>query len=197
MSATGAYVPGGRYALTASVLGKIWDPLPGLPGLFTSEGQDGMSATLHDYRDWREQQQSFSGMGAFFTGTVNVSGTDRPERFIGIHFMNPVPVMKLVELVRGIATENSTFETAKDFVRAVEAGAEVVRAIEGTDYGSTVWPVSSSQGRHPGFREPRYAWALRHINRGEVATAHWQRRVVRSRRPLRSNLRRLRHMTNL
>ena len=32
--------------------------------------------------------------------------TDRPERFIGIHFMNPVPVMKLVELVRGIATED-------------------------------------------------------------------------------------------
>jgi 3-hydroxybutyryl-CoA dehydrogenase len=42
--------------------------------------------------------------------------TDRPERFIGIHFMNPVPVMKLVELVRGIATEDSTFETARAFV---------------------------------------------------------------------------------
>lgn len=42
--------------------------------------------------------------------------TDRPERFIGIHFMNPVPLMKLVELVRGIATENKTFETAKAFV---------------------------------------------------------------------------------
>ncbi len=41
------------------------------------------------------------------------STTDRPERFIGIHFMNPVPVMKLVELVRGIATEDSTFEAAK------------------------------------------------------------------------------------
>ena len=42
--------------------------------------------------------------------------TDRPERFIGIHFMNPVPLMKLVELVRGIATEDTTFETAKAFV---------------------------------------------------------------------------------
>jgi 3-hydroxybutyryl-CoA dehydrogenase len=48
------------------------------------------------------------------------SATDRPERFIGIHFMNPVPVMKLVELVRGIATENSTFETAKDFVHRLD-----------------------------------------------------------------------------
>ncbi|MEI5682429.1 MULTISPECIES: 3-hydroxybutyryl-CoA dehydrogenase [unclassified Mesorhizobium] len=46
--------------------------------------------------------------------------TDRPERFIGIHFMNPVPVMKLVELVRGIATENATFEAAKEFVHKLD-----------------------------------------------------------------------------
>ena len=46
--------------------------------------------------------------------------TDRPERFIGIHFMNPVPVMKLVELVRGIATEDSTFEAAKAYVRRLD-----------------------------------------------------------------------------
>jgi 3-hydroxybutyryl-CoA dehydrogenase len=44
------------------------------------------------------------------------SSTDRPERFIGIHFMNPVPIMELVELVRGIATDDETFETSKDFV---------------------------------------------------------------------------------
>ena len=42
--------------------------------------------------------------------------TDRPERFIGIHFMNPVPRMELVELIRGIATDDSTFESAKEFV---------------------------------------------------------------------------------
>jgi 3-hydroxybutyryl-CoA dehydrogenase len=42
--------------------------------------------------------------------------TDRPERFIGIHFMNPVPVMELVELIRGIATADATFESAKAFV---------------------------------------------------------------------------------
>ncbi|ADZ68557.1 3-hydroxybutyryl-CoA dehydrogenase [Polymorphum gilvum] len=44
------------------------------------------------------------------------ASTDRPERFIGIHFMNPVPVMELVELVRGIATEDETFDAAKAFV---------------------------------------------------------------------------------
>jgi 3-hydroxybutyryl-CoA dehydrogenase len=44
------------------------------------------------------------------------ASTDRPERFIGIHFMNPVPVMQLVELIRGIATEEVTFGIAKEFV---------------------------------------------------------------------------------
>ena len=44
------------------------------------------------------------------------ASTDRPERFIGIHFMNPVPLMELVELIRGIATDDETFEAAKEFV---------------------------------------------------------------------------------
>lgn len=44
------------------------------------------------------------------------SSTDRPEKFIGIHFMNPVPLMELVELIRGIATDDATFETSKAFV---------------------------------------------------------------------------------
>jgi 3-hydroxybutyryl-CoA dehydrogenase len=44
------------------------------------------------------------------------AATDRPEHFIGIHFMNPVPVMELVEVIRGIATDSDTFEAAKVFV---------------------------------------------------------------------------------
>ena len=44
------------------------------------------------------------------------TATDRPEQFLGIHFMNPVPVMQLVELVRGLATDDATFEAAKGFV---------------------------------------------------------------------------------
>ena len=44
------------------------------------------------------------------------SATDRPERFIGIHFMNPVPLMELVELIRGIATDDATFDTTKQYV---------------------------------------------------------------------------------
>ena len=41
------------------------------------------------------------------------AATDRPERFIGMHFMNPVPVMKLVEVIRGIATDDATFEAVE------------------------------------------------------------------------------------
>lgn len=41
--------------------------------------------------------------------------TDRPERFIGTHFMNPVPAMKLVEIIRGIATEEDTYQAVKAF----------------------------------------------------------------------------------
>ncbi len=47
------------------------------------------------------------------------STTDRPERFIGMHFMNPVPMMQLVELIRGIATEDETFGAAKRFVESL------------------------------------------------------------------------------
>ena len=41
--------------------------------------------------------------------------TDRPEKFMGIHFMNPVPVMELVELIRGIVTDDTTFAVIKEF----------------------------------------------------------------------------------
>jgi 3-hydroxybutyryl-CoA dehydrogenase len=44
------------------------------------------------------------------------ASTDRPERFIGIHFMNPVPLMELVEVIRGIATDDPTFESTKQFI---------------------------------------------------------------------------------
>jgi 3-hydroxybutyryl-CoA dehydrogenase len=47
------------------------------------------------------------------------ASTDRPERFIGLHFMNPVPVMELVEMIRGIATEDATFARARQFIESL------------------------------------------------------------------------------
>ena len=48
------------------------------------------------------------------------AATDRPEKFMGMHFMNPVPVMKLVELIRGLATDGETFETVRDLAVKLE-----------------------------------------------------------------------------
>ena len=47
------------------------------------------------------------------------SRTDRPEKFMGFHFMNPVPVMQLVELIRGIATDKATFDTCLKVVETL------------------------------------------------------------------------------
>ncbi|WP_395646071.1 3-hydroxybutyryl-CoA dehydrogenase [Terricaulis sp.] len=45
--------------------------------------------------------------------------TDRPDKFIGVHFMNPAPLMKLVELIRGLATSQETYETTQKFVESL------------------------------------------------------------------------------
>jgi len=64
-----------------------------------------------------------TAMLATNTSSISVTrlaaATDRPERFIGIHFMNPVPVMQLVEVIRGIATDDATFQAALDIVKHV------------------------------------------------------------------------------
>jgi 3-hydroxybutyryl-CoA dehydrogenase len=51
------------------------------------------------------------------------SRTDRPEKFMGFHFMNPVPVMQLVELIRGIATDEPTFAACKTVVERLNKTA--------------------------------------------------------------------------
>ena len=45
------------------------------------------------------------------------TATDRPEKFMGMHFMNPVPMMKLVELIRGLATDDDTFGQVQELTR--------------------------------------------------------------------------------
>ncbi len=53
------------------------------------------------------------------------AATDRPEKFIGMHFMNPVPVMQLVEVIRGIATDDATFDTVMAVVAKIGKTATV------------------------------------------------------------------------
>jgi 3-hydroxybutyryl-CoA dehydrogenase len=61
-----------------------------------------------------------SALIASNTSSISITrlaaSTDRPARFIGMHFMNPVPVMQLVELIRGIATDDETFHKSRDLV---------------------------------------------------------------------------------
>ncbi len=71
-----------------------------------------------------------SALLASNTSSISITrlaaATDRPGRFIGMHFMNPVPAMALVELIRGIATEETTFQTVRDL--ALKLGKTPVAA---------------------------------------------------------------------
>lgn len=81
--------------LTAMMFSIVWgavlrglpmdrpDQLVSIQRTNLAEGEDRMGVTLHDYEDWKAEQRSFAGFEAFYTGTINVSGTDRPERFDG------------------------------------------------------------------------------------------------------------------
>ena len=74
------------------------------------------------HKIFKELCQSLKPEALVATNTSSISitrlasTTDRPEQFIGMHFMNPVPLMELVELIRGIATEDGTFKLARSFV---------------------------------------------------------------------------------
>ena len=72
-----------------------------------------------------------SAIVASNTSSISITrlaaSTDRPEKFIGIHFMNPVPLMELVELIRGIATDDATFDASKEFVSKL--GKQIVNRI--------------------------------------------------------------------
>ena len=115
---------------------KSEDVETALKRIHTAEGLDGMrdrdlviEAATEDESVKRKIFQDLcprigkNTLIATNTSSISVtrlaSSTDRPEHFIGLHFMNPVPMMQLVEVIRGIATDDSTFQAALDIVRRV------------------------------------------------------------------------------
>jgi len=73
----------------------------------------------HDLRAILRAQSLIASNTSSISITRLAASTDRPERFIGVHFMNPVPVMKLVELIRGLATSQETYDLSIKFVESL------------------------------------------------------------------------------
>jgi 3-hydroxybutyryl-CoA dehydrogenase len=80
------------------------------------EKEDTKRKIFHDLCAVLKPEAIVASNSSSISITRLAASTDRPEKFIGIHFMNPVPLMELVELIRGIATDDATFDTAKEFV---------------------------------------------------------------------------------
>ncbi len=109
----------------------------------TAEGTDGaaghdliVEAVFEDEdvkRDtWRALTASADADAIFASNTSSISitalatATDRPERFIGLHFFSPVPVMGLIEIIRGLETDDATYAACKGF--AEEVGKTVIES---------------------------------------------------------------------
>jgi len=81
-----------------------------------SENEDVKRKIFTNLRSYLKPETILASNTSSISITRLASVTSNPERFIGIHFMNPVARMQLVELIRGIATKDDTFEAAKAFV---------------------------------------------------------------------------------
>ncbi|HCY85251.1 MAG TPA: 3-hydroxybutyryl-CoA dehydrogenase [Desulfobacteraceae bacterium] len=73
--------------------------------------------------------------------TEMASVTGRPDQFIGMHFFNPVPVMRLVELIRGFVTSDDTLNMAKDFVEKINKTAIEVKEAPGFAVNRILCPM--------------------------------------------------------
>lgn len=84
-----------------------------------TENEDVKKAIFRDLRPHLNDGALLASNTSSISITRLASSTDRPERFIGLHFMNPVPLMKLVEIIRGIATDAATYDLAVRFAQSL------------------------------------------------------------------------------
>ena len=85
----------------------------------TTENEEIKKAAFRSLTPYLADRTLLASNTSSISITRLASVTDRPERFIGLHFMYPAPVMKLVEIIRGIATDVQTYETAVAFARSL------------------------------------------------------------------------------
>ena len=81
-----------------------------------SENEDTKRRIFQNLRPFLKSEAIVASNTSSISITRLASVTANPEQFIGIHFMNPVPKMQLVELIRGIATRDDTYDAARRFV---------------------------------------------------------------------------------
>ena len=84
-----------------------------------TEDEDTKRQIFNDLRSYIRPGTIVASNTSSISITRLAAQTDRPEQFIGMHFMNPVPLMQLVELIRGIATDDETFRSARDFTQSL------------------------------------------------------------------------------
>ncbi len=109
-------------------------------------------------------QTIFASNTSSLTITDMAAAVNRPDRVVGLHFFNPVPVMKLVEVVRTIATSEETFERAFDF--AGELGKEPVAAKDNSGFVVNLLLV------------PYMLDAIRHLERGVASIPDMDKAMV-------------------
>ena len=85
----------------------------------TTENEEVKKAAFRSLTPYLGEHTLLASNTSSISITRLASVTDRPERFIGLHFMYPAPVMKLVEIIRGIATDGPTYEAAVAFARSL------------------------------------------------------------------------------
>ena len=106
----------------------------------------------------------FASNTSSLTITEMAASTGRPERMVGLHFFNPVPVMKLVEVVRTIATDDEVFKAAYDFASAV--GKEPITAKDNAGFVVNLLLV------------PYMLDAIRHLERGVASIEDMDKAMV-------------------
>lgn len=79
-----------------------------------------LKRTIFDYLDKQLKEETIFASNTSAISITELSAGCRPDRFIGMHFMNPVPVMKLVEIIRGYSTSKETFDAIKEITLHME-----------------------------------------------------------------------------